>query len=1153
MDISVLKNFAQESRRYLMDVVAKKIEYYLTSDNVEIRAKKHLIEELKKEISNTSKDQVIEKIAYTWFNRFCALRYMDVKQYSLVGVLTPMSVSHTQPEILMEAKSGHIKDELGNASTRDHVIGLLSGKVSSNDPQSEAYKLLVLMVCNYYHSIMPFLFEKMDDFTELLMPDDLLSEASVISKVRDALNEENCKNVEVIGWLYQFYISEKKDAVINRRSVVSSDEIPAVTQLFTPEWIVKFIVDNSLGHLWLTNRPDSRIVDHLKFYIPKKSGSENVAKISTAKEIKLCDPACGSGHLLVYAFEVLFSIYEEEGYSANEIPSLILENNLFGFEIDKRASDLASFSLVMKCREKNRRFFSRITQPAITLIKNLDFRESELDEYLNEIGLERSKDDIQEKLSVFSNAETFGSLIRGSNVNISNKNLTGKNLFTRMTGEKVSELLNTSHGLAGKYNVVVANPPYLTWKFMPLALKDFISSNYADYKADIYSCFISRLIEMTEKGGVIGVVTPYLWMFLSSYKQTRELILNNCTISSLVQLEYNAFGPACIPVCCFTLINQKSDEEGVFIRLSEFKGEENQAPRTLEAINNPDCHYKFKARTSDFRKLPDYPIGYWLPAEVINTFTRFESIDNSSDVKQGLSTADNSRFIRYWWEVSFSEIFFDCKSRKLSSQDGRKWYPHNKGGAFRKWYGNQFYIINWKNDGAELFSRRPKSVIRNPDYYFRASVSWSDVTSNVNSFRYYPDGFIFDTAGNCAFSKKEITYQQILSLVNSVYCKEIIPLLNPSMHFSAGYFSLIPSAFLPKEKATPLVDEMVAIAENDWSSQEFSWSFLRHPFLRCKGNSLSEIIEQFVADSDLVSENLRALETKNNELIISHLNVNRKILPPDVKIEEVSLFINRFYEGYGFVKENQLTFVKPLVLSFINYFVGCVFGRYSIDEDGLIIASQGENLKGYFEKVATPRFLPDSDNVIPILNGDWFNDDIANKFKVFLKACFGEKHLSSNLKYIQEILGKDIQKYFLKDFYNDHIKMYKKRPIYWMFSTPNGIFNALIYIHRYSPDTVSIILNNYLREFRTKLNSKRENLERLSVAEATSARDKTAALKEIEQLKKMVVELDEYEKDILYPLATQRLEIDLDDGVKANYPKFGKALKPIKGLDKDED
>jgi len=1151
MDTRALKSFAQEARRYLLDIVTRKVEFYLTTDSVEIRARQREINELKEEIAKTSKERVIEQVAYTWFNRFCALRFMDVNQYTPIGILSPLG-NETQPEILKEAKSGHIKTEFGNEASRARIIDLLSGKTSSSDSQAEAYRGLLVLACNYYNSIMPFLFEKIDHYTGLLLPDDLLSENSIISSVRKAITEENCKDVEIIGWLYQFYISEKKDEVINRRSAVKDEEIPAVTQLFTPDWIVRFIVDNSLGRLWMVNKTESKIINKLKFYIPSGADNENIAKISSAKEIKLCDPACGSGHLLVYAFEVLYEIYEEEGYNSNEIPSLILENNLYGFEIDKRASDLASFALVMKCREKNSRFFIKIIQPNIHLISNLVFSDGELREYFNEVNLKDHKSTIETQLVDFKNAETFGSLIRGKIFDVENLIFTSKNLFTYTIGKKISELLNISNCLARKYNVVVANPPYLTWKYMPPILKTFISSNYEDFKADLYSCFISRLIEMTEKGGMIGVVSPYLWMFLSSYKKTRELILNNCTINSLVQLEYNAFGPACIPVCCFTLINQASDEDGIFIRLSEFKGEDSQAPKTLDAIKTQACHYRFQAKTSDFKKLPDYPIGYWLPIEVINTFSHFESIDTYADIRQGLSTADNSTFIRYWWEVSFDEIYFGCKNREHSLKDSRKWYPHNKGGEFRRWYGNQLYIINWKNDGVELFSRRPKSVIRSPDFYFKSSVSWADVTSNVNSFRFYPDGFIFDTAVNCTFPKKGVSHQQILSLANSVYCKKIIPLLNPSMHFSAGYFSLIPSAFLPEEKAVPLINEMIDIARNDWSSQEFSWDFLCHPFLGVKETALFDIVENFINEGDIVSEKLRQLESRNNELMVAHLNVSCTMLDPEVRIDEVSLFSNRFYENYGYIKEDRLTFINPLILSLINYFVGCVMGRFSIDKDGLIIASQGQTLNNYHEKVTATRFLPDSDNVVPVLEDDWFSDDIVALFKKFLKVTFGEQHFDINLKFIEDVIGKDIRKYFVKDFYNDHIKRYKKRPIYWMFSSPKSSFNVLIYIHRYCPDTVSVILNDYLREFRTKLNAKKVHLERIGVSSELS-KEKAAALKEIEKIKKIIVELDDYERDILYPLAAQKIEIDLDDGVKVNYQKFGAALKPIKGLDKEEE
>ncbi|MGZ3809495.1 MAG: BREX-1 system adenine-specific DNA-methyltransferase PglX, partial [Bacteriovorax sp.] len=550
MDTSVLKNFAQESRRYLMDVVTKKMEYFLTLDNVEIRAKKHLIEDLKNEISNTSKDLVIEKIAYTWFNRFCALRYMDVKQYSLVGVLTPVSESHTQPEILMEAKSGHIKDELGNLSSRDHVIGLLSGKISSNDPQSEAYKHLVLMSCNYYHSIMPFLFEKIDDYTELLMPDDLLSEASIISKVRNALSEENCKDVEVIGWLYQFYISEKKDEVfegLKKNKKITPENIPAATQLFTPDWIVRYLVENSLGRLWMLNRPNSNLISKMEYYIKPDSEEKEFLKIKGPEEIKVCDPACGSGHMLVYAFDLLYLMYEEEGIDSNEIPSLILKNNLFGIEIDKRAGELAAFALTMKAREKQRRYFRNPVSPNICVLENIHFEEAEIKDYLDHVGHDLFSSQLRNTLTQFAEAKNFGSLIRPevsdvqNILNLLDKKSVSGHLFLTQTHTKVLKVLSQVKLLFPVYHVVIANPPYKGKGDLNKSLQDFMEKEFPDSKGDLFACFIERTLELVKSKGFNALVVMQAWLFIDSYKELREKIILKNSFENLIQIGFNSF------------------------------------------------------------------------------------------------------------------------------------------------------------------------------------------------------------------------------------------------------------------------------------------------------------------------------------------------------------------------------------------------------------------------------------------------------------------------------------------------------------------------------------------------------------------------------------------------------------------------------------
>lgn len=1170
MDTSVLKNFAQESRRYLMDVVAKKIEYYLTSDNVDIRANKHFIEELKKEISNTSKDQVIEKIAYTWFNRFCALRYMDVKQYSLVGVLTPMSESHTQPEILMEAKSGHIKDELGNPSSRDHVIGLLSGKVSTNDPQSEAYKHLVLMACNYYHSIMPFLFEKIDDYTELLMPDDLLSEASILFKVREALNEENCKDVEVIGWLYQFYISEKKDEVfegLKKNKKISPENIPAATQLFTPNWIVRYLVENSLGRLWMLNRPNSNLISKMEYYIKPETGEKDFLKIKGPEEIKVCDPACGSGHMLVYAFDLLYLMYEEEGIDSNEIPSLIISKNLFGIEIDKRAGELAAFALTMKAREKHRRYFRNPVYPNIGVLENIHFEETEIKDYMDHVGHDLFSIPLRSTLNQFEDAKNFGSLIRPEVGDVANilslldqKNVSG-HLFLAQTHSKVLRVLFQVKLLSPIYHVVIANPPYMGGKGMNGLLTSWAKGNYPNTKADLYAMFIERLLQLVQSSGYLGLMTPFTWMFLSTYETLRKRILQDNTILSLIKPEYHSFfESAYVPVCTFVLTNKNHQGyKGAYIDLEKFYGADVQPVKAREAIKNTSCGWFYSITAEDLNKIPGAPIAFWLNDKLRNAFVMGLPLSDVAPPKQGLKTGNNDKFLRLWHEVGHKNTYLNHQPNGHHLLSYR-WFPCSKGGAFRKWAGNYEYVLDWENDGERIKNFRDAegnqlSRPQNIQYFFIGGITWSTITVSSLSMRILPQGFVFESTGSICPIENLSTRNKLLAFLNSSVINSIIGAISPTLNYGEGSIGKLPIVEGVKVENS-FVERMIEVAKDDWDAYEVSFEFKSNPLVSLDLNNekLKLKVNQLYLRSMELTNNLQKMEIENNQVFIDAYGLTND-LSPRVELKDITLTCNPHYRFGGNKSESELEalFVTNTVKELISYSVGCMFGRFSLDRKGIILANKGESIADYLKEVPNPTYLPDEDNVIPILEGDWFTDDIAERFRKFLQVTFGEEHLVENLKFIEEAIGKDIRKYFSKDFYNDHVKMYKKRPIYWMFSSPKGAFNALIYMHRYTPDTVSIVLNSYLREFRTKLNSKRENLERLSVAESTSARDKTVALKEIEQLKKMIVELDEYEKDILYPLATQRLEVDLDEGVKANYPKLGKALKPIKGLDKDED
>ena len=1165
MNTSQLKQFAQNARRQLIELISTKLTIVLDAGSAARRGNEKAVKDLEKEISRTSEDQVIEKVAYIWFNRFCALRFMDANRYTPIGVVSPAE-GFSQPEILMEAKQGHI--DAGLRIDKGRVFGLLNETIPSPEPQQEAYRILLVAVCNDYNSIMPFLFEKIADYTELLMPDDLLSDSSILTATREALSDEACADVEVIGWLYQFYISEKKDEVfagLKKNKKVTPKNIPAATQLFTPNWIVRYLVENSLGRLWMLNNPASRLVDKMEYYIKPEKEETDFLIVKSPEEIKICDPACGSGHMLVYAFEILYSIYEEEGYDAPKIPQFIFENNLYGIEIDERAGELAAFALCMKAREKYRRFFKKNIQPNICVLENVSFEAHEIKSYLDAVNPDLFTTDLQTLLYQFKEADNFGSLIRPELTNISDVlrlldvKKVSDDMFLQNIHKRVLQVLDQAEYLSPKYHVVVANPPYMGGKGMNRRLGTWISENYTDVKSDLFSAFILRNTELTLPKGQLGFMSPFVWMFISSYEKLRNFLINEKIITSLVQLEYSGFDGATVPICTFTIENTYNPEfRGGYVRLSDFRGSDNQGPRTLEAIKNHNCDWFYRASSTDFKKVPGCPIVYWSSKSIMDLFRTYDSFDKYGETLQGMTTCDNDFYIRYWWEVESLKIGRSYTNRNDAKQSKKKWFPYTKGGAKRKWYGNNEYIVNWENDGELLRTRKHPTKDKiwahnfNLDYIFNEGASYSSLSSGKFSCRYTPPGFLFDQKGSMIFASDN-NIKIHMGLFNSTLTTKILELLCPTLDFNPGALLKIPISYDSKKRSVS--NQAIELSKKDWDSYEFSPNFSKNSLLRqnkCHGTINSSYLFLKKENESLVAH-MRDLEEENNTIVIKNYCLQEE-LSSEILISEITLTCNADYNYPDTAKkiyskeDREKLVLADTMKEFISYSVGCMFGRYSLDKDGLILANQGETLETYLARIPEPTFKPDDDNVIPIMDVDWFTDDIAERFKKFLKVTFGEEHYTENLEFIEKAIGKDIRKYFLKSFYADHVRKYKKRPIYWMFSSPKGSFNALIYLHRYRPDTVSIILNDYLREFKTKLAARKDNLENISISTSASQGGKTKALKEIEKIKKVLDEVDEYERDVLYPLATKQIEIDLDDGVKVNYPKFGKALKKIAGL-----
>ena len=1193
METTKLKRFASHARKLLRDTVSTKLSFVLDKNSSARRENSSAVKQLEDEISKTSKDQVIEKVAYIWFNRFVALRFMDANNYTKIKVVSP-EPSQFQPSILADAKMGHIDDDIvKDAKIREKIQALLSSQTPSNDPQGEAYKLLVVAACNYYNHSMPFLFEKISDYTELLMPDDLLSGDSILAYTREAMTPDVCSDVEVIGWLYQFYIAEKKDEVfegIKKNKKVTPENIPAATQLFTPNWIVRYMVQNSLGRLWKLNHPDSKL--EMEYYIEPETKESDYLKISSPSELKICDPACGSGHILVYAFDLLYDIYKEAGYSDDDdIIESILTNNLYGIEIDERASELASFALTMKAAAKSsskRRFFKKQTSPNICKLEVIKFESDEIKSYMDAVGRDLFTADLQETLRQFEEADNFGSLIvpKVQNVEsilklLESKDVT-KDIFLQETHQRVLIVLKQADYLSQKYHVVVANPPYMGGKGMSDRLKKYLSDNYNDVKTDLFSAFMVRNTFLTLPKGQLGFMTPFVWMFISSYEKLREFIINEKTITSLVQLEYSGFDGATVPICTFTLENAHNPEYlGGYIKLSDFKGSENQAPKTLEAIKNKECGWFYLTNSQKFIQLPSSPIAYWISNKLVNLFKNTK-IGDIAEPKQGMATTDNNRFVRQWNEVNISNIGFDYSSREEASKSLKKWFPFNKGGEYRKWYGNDIFIVNYENDGEELrdvvqnkysnasyakdFSKEKWDklidvwVLKNKQFYFLEGITWGKISSSDFSVRYVPSGFIFSDAGMKIFIDKEnINY--LTSFLNSKLLSKLIQVISPTLNYEQGSIKSLPILlnieYDKKQNIDRLSEYVISISKTEWDSRELSWNFSKNELLKY---SLFQKIED--AYNNYCSHwkdkfyQLHANEEQLNRVFIEIYELQDE-LTPDVDFEDITIL-----KQETDIVDGKLVFNKnEIIKQFISYAVGVMFGRYSLDHDGLHIANQNESIEEANAKfgITNLTFEADGDNVIPILDGEWFIDDISQRFFQFVKVTFGKESYEANLDFIANALSdknknsvETIRKYFLKDFYTDHVKRYKKRPIYWMISSPKGSFQALIYMHRYKSDTMSVVLNDYLREFITKLEATRENLEAVSIKSDASGSEKTKALKEIENIKKMIKELREYEKDVLYPLATEKIEIDLDDGVKVNYPKFGTALKKIVGLDSGE-
>lgn len=1176
MDTNGLKKFAQSARNLLIDQVTARLDMVLAEGAAARREHPKAIAKLEV-AANSNRAHVIEQAAYTWFNRFTALRFMDVTGLTNPRVVSPADGA-TRPEILAEAMAGNLPDR-----ARPEIAEYLNGTRPAHDGQAEAYRLLLIHACNEWHGVMPYMFERADmldqaeDYTELLIPDDLLSPDSILARLREVMTEEACQDVEIIGWLYQFYISEKKDQVfagLKKNQKITAENIPAATQLFTPHWIVRYLVENSLGRLWLLNRPQSKLAVKMDYYIAPEEPETDFLKITRPEDIRICDPACGSGHMLTYAFDLLYEIYAEEGHDAAEIPGLILKHNLTGIEIDDRAGALAAFALSMKAAAKlgRRRFLRMEAKPGIVVLQDVRFTPAEMQDAAAVVGKDLFTDELRETLAQFEQAKNIGSLIvpklrdPAETLRVVEARDFGSDLLLKEVQERVVAVLRMAEALSSKYHVAVANPPYMGGKGMNGELGDFVKATYPDSKSDLFAVFMERALGLCLQRGLMAMINMQSWMFLSSYEKLRVKLLSDAMILSMAHLGERAFdsiGGAVVSTTAFVIENAHGlNHEGTFVRLVDGASEAEKEAQLKEAIQNPNCGWFYRAKAEDFEKIPGSPIAYWLSEQAASSFSVFPALGELATTRLGMTTANNALFTRHWPEVSCRRISFSSVSSSEFQRSGCRWLPYNKGGAYRRWYGNMDFLLDWDDDGHAIKNYGAdeghiRSTVPNTEYYFRECLTWSKISSGIPSFRYRPGGSIFDVAGACVFAPPE-DLPILGAVLNTPVPVVLLSVLSPTLNFEGGQMGKLPIVTEQslRTKAATVFERCVSNSKSDWDAYETSWDFTTLPLLAPdhRAETLSATYTNLRTHWQGMTDEMRRLEEENNRIFIDAYGLADE-LTPEVPIEEITLTCNPAYRYgvKGTEEDREARLRENTVAEFLHYAVGCMFGRYSLDAPGLILANQGEGIEEYLARVPEPTFAPDRDNVIPVLDADWFADDIVTRARDFLRVTFGEAKFRENLAFIEAALGKDLRKWFTKDFFDYHVRRFKKRPIYWMFSSPKGSFNALIYMHRYRPDTVSVVLNQYVREFIHKLEVERNRLEKLAVDPAATPAQQTKAQKETATVIRQIAELTEWERDVVYPMAQQKIVIDLDDGVKRNYPLFAGALKPIKGLEAADD
>lgn len=1185
MDKNAIKKFAVWARTELIARVSLKgVEYGITEKKIEdanvdsVGGKVLTADEKKQrqaliaEINDKGYKQVMEEVAYTWFNRFSALRFMEVNGYlpSHVRVFTDEE-NNFKPQIITEAI--HLD-----------LDGLDMEKVyelKDAEKTEELYKYLLTVQCNALNKILPGMFQKIADYTELLLPDNLLREGSVIQQMIELIPEDDWKDaVQIIGWLYQYYNSEKKDdvfAALKKNVKITKENIPAATQLFTPDWIVRYMVENSLGRLWLEGHPDvkeqllpteeeqsayaagNRDPEDTKwhYYLEEAEQEPEVqaqlAEIRkeyaalTPDQLKVIDPCSGSGHILAYMFDVLMKIYESYGYTTREAVVSIVENNLYGLDIDDRAAQLAYFAVMMKARQYDRRFFSRGIQPHVyAIVESNHVDKFAVDYFCNgDAKLTAAMDTI---ISELHDAKEYGSILTVTPQDWSAlydrfAEITEDINMSRETAlRELLPLVQVAEAMAQKYDVVVTNPPYAGISNLSSKVNNFIKDNYPDSKADFFSVFIERCNDLVRKNGLQAMITQHGWMFLSSFEKLRAKLLKNETIT-MAHLGARAFeeiGGEVVQTTSFVMIKSELNEyRGVYCRLIEPNTQQGKEDMFLLEQN------RFSTKQKNFYDIPGTPFAYWLSDTMFDIFKDSKTLSDVAKPRQGLATSDNDRFLKLWHEVDFSKIGFGITSIDDDRKFEYKWFPCTKGGSFRRWYGNNDYIVNWENDGEEIKAYAAKlyrnytRTIKNIPFYFRKGLTWSTISSGLFSLRYVPEGFVFETKGAMCYVDDKYLYS-VLALYNTKVMQQFLAVVSPTLDYHEGPLGRTPILLEDNSEIDEITKNCITISKNEWDSFENSWDYKGHPLIELRTETecvrvheqqnyhIKDVYWVWSQLCDKRFQKLKDNEEKLNRHFIDVYNLQNELTP---EIEENDVSVRKADLGRD-------------IRSFISYAVGCMFGRYSLDVDGLAYAGGEWDVSKYVS------FAADKDNIIPICDDEYFEDDIVGLFVGFVKTVYGADTLDENLEFIANALGgkgqpKDvIRNYFLNDFYSDHCKIYQKRPIYWLFDSgkKNG-FKALIYMHRYQPDTIARIRTDYVHEQQARYRTAITDLEQRIANASTGERVKLN--RKLTTLQAQDTEIRTYEEKI-HHLADQMISIDLDDGVKKNYAIFQDVLAKIK-------